>query len=194
MRRAVAVLWLAFALGAAPAIAQVLYKLVDKAGKVTYSDSVPKNFQGTVVRIEPDTESNVVPSGRGAGGDPKAGVAPAKADPLSRSAKREALEKALATARARVEAARKAKSEGGDPRDDEIQVLQRQVPAPKAGDPKPKPNCFIKKDAHGRTVMMCPGRAPGEAYYERQAALDKELKDAEEALAEAERAYRRGTD
>jgi hypothetical protein len=194
MPRAAAVLALCLAFGAAPAIAQVLFKLIDKSGKVTYSDSVPKNFQGTVVRIEPDTESNVVPSGRGTGGDAKPGPVPGKADPSSRGAKREALEKALAAARARVEAARKAKADGGDPRDDEVQVLQRQYAAPKAGDPKPKPNCFLKKDPHGRTVMMCPGRAPNDAYYERQAALDRELRDAEEALAEAERAYRRGTD
>ncbi len=40
---------LALALGCPIAVAQSLYKLVDRHGKVTYSDSVPRGFEGRVV-------------------------------------------------------------------------------------------------------------------------------------------------
>lgn len=43
-------------------------------------------------------------------------------------------------------------------------------------------------------MLNCPTRVPNDAYYERQKKLEEELKAAEEELAEAERAYRRGTD
>jgi hypothetical protein len=40
------------------AAAQTLYKLVDKNGKVTYSESPPKEFDGTVTRIDVDPKAN----------------------------------------------------------------------------------------------------------------------------------------
>ena len=41
---------------AAPA--QTLYKLIDRNGKVTYSNEEPKNFDGKVIRIEVDPKAN----------------------------------------------------------------------------------------------------------------------------------------
>jgi len=35
-----------------------LYKLIDKNGKVTYSDSPPKNFEGQVIPVDIDTKRN----------------------------------------------------------------------------------------------------------------------------------------
>ncbi len=86
---------LAFILAVAmPAAAQqVLYKLTDRQGRVTYSDSVPKNYDGTVQRIVPDTTSNLLPSGR----PPEAQKAPAAATGMAedRRQKRDELEKIL---------------------------------------------------------------------------------------------------
>lgn len=38
--------------------AQTLYKLIDKNGKVTYSESAPKDFDGKVIRIDIDPNRN----------------------------------------------------------------------------------------------------------------------------------------
>ncbi len=44
--------------GATLAGAQTLYKLIDKHGKVTYSESAPKDFDGQVIRIDVDPKAN----------------------------------------------------------------------------------------------------------------------------------------
>ena len=43
---------------AQPAAAQTLYKLIDKNGKVTYSDSPPKDFDGKVEKVDVDPNRN----------------------------------------------------------------------------------------------------------------------------------------
>jgi hypothetical protein len=63
MRTLVAAL---FACLAADAGAAVLYKLVDPAGRVTFTDSLPRGFDGTVTRMDIDTGTNLInpsPSG-----------------------------------------------------------------------------------------------------------------------------------
>ena len=40
------------------AAAQTLYKLIDKNGKVTYSESAPKDFPGQVIRIDINPDAN----------------------------------------------------------------------------------------------------------------------------------------
>lgn len=183
----------ALALAASPASAQaVLYKLIGKDGKVTYSDHAPKNFDGQVIRLEPDTESNVVPSNR----PPAKGAAPAKDSSFgaNRAANREALEKTLRAAQARVEEARKAKAEGDAPGPDEMQVIQQRFAPLKAGQDPPRSNCRNATDSQGRPYLLCAAQVPGDAYYERQKALDAALEKALEELADAERAYRRGAD
>jgi hypothetical protein len=46
------------ALAAVGAQAQTLYKLIDKNGKVTYSEEAPKNFDGKVIRIDVNPNAN----------------------------------------------------------------------------------------------------------------------------------------
>jgi len=41
-----------------PAAAQTVYKLIDRNGKITYSESEPKNFDGKVIRIDIDPNAN----------------------------------------------------------------------------------------------------------------------------------------
>jgi hypothetical protein len=48
----------ALACGIAAAQTMTLYKLIDKNGKVTYSEEKPKNFDGKVVVIEVDPNRN----------------------------------------------------------------------------------------------------------------------------------------
>ena len=43
---------------ATSAAAQTLYKLIDKNGKVTYSESPPKEFDGKVIRMDIDPKAN----------------------------------------------------------------------------------------------------------------------------------------
>ena len=57
MRTLLAVLIL---LAAADAGAAVLYKLVDPLGRVTFSDSVPRGFDGTVTRMDIETGPNLI--------------------------------------------------------------------------------------------------------------------------------------
>ncbi len=49
---------LVLTLGCEAANAQVLYKLVDRNGKVTYTDTVPKDFAGRVIPLQVDPGSN----------------------------------------------------------------------------------------------------------------------------------------
>lgn len=175
-----------------PAAAQTLYKLIDKEGRVTYSDKVPKGYDGTIVAIEPDTASNIVPSRKTVDGAPRS--APASGIGEDRRKAREDLDGKLRVAQAKVEAARKAKAEGGDPLPDELQTVQHRSRPLKSGEQPPNPNCFNAVDASGVATLNCPTRVPGESYYERQKKLEEDLKRAEEELALAERAYRRGTD
>ena len=43
---------------ASVAVANTLYKLIDKNGKVTYSEEAPKNFDGQVIRLDIDPNAN----------------------------------------------------------------------------------------------------------------------------------------
>ena len=187
---------LLFALATAvalPAPAQVLYKLTDRQGRVTYSDSVPKNYDGQVIRIEPpDAVSNVMPSG----GKGEAARKPGSPEGIgeTRRRTREDLEAKLRAAQAKVEAARKAKEEGGEPLPEEMQTIQHRRAPLKSGEQPPNPNCFAATDASGVASLNCPSRVPQDSFYERQQKLANDLKRAEEELELAERAYRRGTD
>lgn len=177
---------------ALPASAQVLYKLTDRQGRVTYADREPRDFDGTVVRIDPDPASNIVPSAK-TGAPSRPANAPSEWAEARRKS-REELEKRLRAAQDRVDAARKAKSEGGEPLPEELQTVQRHQPPLKAGQAPPNPNCFASRFPSGAASLNCPGRVPDDAFYERQKKLDEDLARAEEELALAERAYRRGTD
>lgn len=109
---------LAFALGAADVAAQTLYKLIDKNGKVTYSEKPPKDFDGKVIRMDIDPNANTATL-------PKPGNAtlPPTASDASRSPGARA-EDRVQMARENLEAARKALQSAIDsPRDGELQWI-----------------------------------------------------------------------
>ena len=56
----VTVLGAALAAGVAAARADTLYKLIDKSGKVTYSEEKPKQFDGQVIRLDIDPNATTV--------------------------------------------------------------------------------------------------------------------------------------
>ena len=102
-------------LAAHPAAAQTLYKLIDKNGKVTYSDSPPKDFDGKVEKVEVDPNRNratILPPGTSTDVLSKDKVKPA--DGAER----------LKQAQARLEAARKELAFARDnPRDGEVERI-----------------------------------------------------------------------
>jgi hypothetical protein len=53
-----AALLMAAAIACGSAAAQTLYKLIDKNGKVTYSEEAPKNFDGQVTKLQIDPKAN----------------------------------------------------------------------------------------------------------------------------------------
>lgn len=148
-------------LAAAPAaLAQTLYKLVDKNGKVTYSESKPKTFDGQVIVIDINPDANTAtlekppPKSVGeAGGARVRGEVkgPAKMDEEAR----------LAQARERLDAARKA--------------LQEATDNPQDGD-----MMMVGKVGGGVRNI------PSEAYQQRLARLQSEVHTAQEDLRRAE--------
>ena len=91
------------------AFAQTMYKLVDKDGKVTYSNEPPKNFQGTVTKIEVDPKANrmVAPKGRD-------GQTIGEELQEKRESARASEQSKVAAARAKLESARKAYEQARD--------------------------------------------------------------------------------
>ena len=180
------------------ASAQMLYKWVDKDGKTHYSDKQPVGFKGEVTRIEADAQPAPMPKAA-----PKAAKAEAEEEEkvpdiaTRRRAERERLAARLAMARARLEEARKALVDGEEPQDGEKQFVQqhheRNERRPNRT-PAPRLNCMSQKASDGRAIWNCPTPVPGEGYFSRQKALEESVQKAEEELAEAERAYRRGVD
>lgn len=154
------------ALLAAPAIAlgqgdrQVVWKLVDKKGKVTYADKAPpKDYDGKVTRIEVDLTANratLVSLGESS--------APVLLPLTAPELKRVKADAELARARERLEEARKAREDGKDPTPEETRWIGK-----KGGGARPEPT---------------------EAYHERIGKLDQALKSAEEEHERARRAAR----
>ena len=198
----------------ATALAQVFYKWIDAQGKTQYGDRPPKNFSGEVVRIEVDSAANpAAPAGA-----PKAASAPGKAavPPSDIAAKRREARERLATelsrARAKLELARAALAGENTPQDDERMVIQqrldREQPAPGGGSSSTggmhgsgamhgapaRSNCRTVTGSDGKQLVICPTAIPNEAYHERQRKLEEAVRVAEEEVAAAEQAYRRGVD
>lgn len=111
----------AFALGAALfatlAAAQTMYKLIDRNGKVTYSESPPKDFNGKVIRMDIDPKANTATL-------PKyTPPPPAKADAPRASSGGGPTDK-VQLARDKLEAAKKALQDATDnPRETDIQRI-----------------------------------------------------------------------
>ena len=96
----------------------------------------------------------------------------------------------MRAAEKKVAAAKAALEGGGDPKDDERNVVQRQFDRP---DPS-KSNCRVVPNPAGRSTLVCPALVPNDLYYERIKGLEDALRQAEDELETAQQAYRRGTD
>jgi hypothetical protein len=153
----------AFALAVCvPAVAQTLYKLIDKNGKVTYSETAPKTFDGQVIRIDIDPNANtmtmpkapVAKDGARGGEPPKA-----RAQRSPEGKTKGELDPELA--KERLEAARSALAEARDnPREGEVS--------------------FIGKVGGGSRPVL------SEDYVQRLERLEAAVKAAEEELKRAE--------
>lgn len=148
------------ALGAAlacDAAAQTLYKLIDKNGKVTYSESPPKEFDGKVIRMDIDPKANTATL-------PKPGATRPQTESekiLRRPTPGGGADRVQA-AREKLEAARKALQDATDnPREGEVQRMG-------------------KVGGGTRPVQS-------EDYQKRIAALEENVRKAEEELRAAER-------
>ncbi len=185
-----AVFALAASLVAPSVSAQTLYKLVDKSGKISYADRVPKGFDGEVTSLVIDPAANVQAPARAAPAA-KGEVPEARDRNTERREARARLRLALDRALAKLEVAKRARAEGGDPRDDEYQTIQQKFAAgnAKPDAPSPRPNC-----SRQGPNWICPTIVPGEKYRDRLKELDDAVSRAEAELAEAETAYRKGTD
>ena len=211
-----AILALSVAAFCGDAAAQVLYKWLDKDGKTQYSDRPPKNFSGEVTRLEPDEQPPPVPRAA-----PKPAAKPtersdeAAAAAPDYSAQRRELRRKLqadvANARLKLDSAKAALEAAAAPNDDERQVIQQKVEKgrpPGAGSASTggmmgsggmhggaaRSNCRTVKGNDGKTITTCPTMVPNDAYYDRVKQLEDAVKAAEEELAGAEQAYRRGVD
>jgi len=198
--RAFALLFALLAFLPGAALAQTLYKWTDNDGRVQYADKPPAGFKGEVTRIEIDAVPTPVkpaaaPAGKAQPGEDAKEKVPDMAG--RRRAERERLHERLMAARAKVEKARADLADGEGVLDDEKQIVQqhhaRDAKRPQ-NTPAPRQNCLGQTTPEGRAVWNCPTPIPGEAYFGRQKALEEALQKAEEELAEAERAYRRGVD
>ena len=201
--RGLRLLALAFAAAATVshgAPAQTLYKWVDKDGKVQYSDKAPAGFKGEVTKIETDATADPVP--RAPAAPVKARVEPeGKAKPNDVAGRRKQVREALAlkvsAARAKLEAAQKALSEGEGAIEGENQFVRQNFhrdAARPSRTPPPRTNCMSQTSSDGKAIWNCPRQVPTEAYFDRRQKLEEAVRLAEEELTEAERAYRRGVD
>lgn len=184
------------ALGAAGAFAQALYRWTDPDGKVHYGDRIPKDFAGPVTRIEidPAPTPSAAPGVQVITPPRRTELSPPPAPDLAttRRETRENLEHRVTAARDKLAAARKKRKDGDELQEDEHQVVQQR------GDPArfanvPRSNCTFSKE-NGKVVAMCPNVVPGEAYWDRIRTLDEAVRKAEDDLAAAQEAYRRGVD
>jgi hypothetical protein len=181
------------AAGPLEATSQALYKWTDKDGKVQYSDKPPAKFEGEVTRIEIDTQPTTRPPYVPPQAQPKAVETgpPQPADPATKRRElRAKLEAGLAAARAQLAAAKAALEASDSPQEGDGQVVQQRFAKPKAG----RSNCRAVKGADNKVSFNCPALVPNDAYYERIKNLEDAVARAEEELAAAEGAYRRGVD
>lgn len=147
---------LAASLSAPDAAAQTLYKLIDKKGKVTYSESPPKDFDGQVIRMDIDPKANTATLPR-----PGAARGETEAEKIIRRPTPTAGDGGVQAARDKLEAARNALQDARDnPREGEVQRM-----GTKSGFTRP---------------------VPTEEYQKRIAGLEQNVKKAEEDLRVAE--------
>lgn len=135
---------------AGPVTAQVLYKLIDRNGKVTYTEDPPKKYDGQVIRIEVNPDANTATLPKFEGGVRRA----APVDEKERATRIAQAKELVEKRRAALEEARKNPGEG------DIRRLG--------------------------TVGGGARPVPSDEYQKRLDDLEKSVKEAEEALREAE--------
>lgn len=204
MRSASAALLVAAALGAGAAAAQViLYKWVDDQGKTQYSDRAPKGFKGEVTRIETEVEKSTlppapppvspVPAESPAAAPTKVETPPANDIAAKRRANRARLEAQLTKAREKLAAAKGALEKAQSPEPEERQIVQQRTAGGGMHGMAPRSNCRVEGSGKNKT-LMCPTFIPTPEYHDKVAGLEEDVRKAEDELAEAERAWRRGVD
>jgi hypothetical protein len=166
------VLAIAVALLAAQASAQTLYKLIDKDGKVTYSEKPPKDFPGKVIPMDIDPNRNTATL-------PK----PTKEDEAA--ARRRAGEEGKAVARG-PRGPKKELGEKGVDSEDRLKEAQERLEAARAAlkeaqdNPNPGDMMFVQNKGGGARPV------PSEAYAKRLANLETRVRIAEEDVKRAE--------
>jgi hypothetical protein len=149
---AVAAIW--------PVSADVLYKLIDKNGKVTYSEEKPKDFDGQVIRLDINPNANTATFPKGDGVKPAEGAAPRRSETSAPKAPAAKPTLSVDEARDRLERAQNALQEARDnPAESDIQIL----------------------GLKGGGVRM----VPTPEYQKKLDRLEQEVKDAEEELRRA---------
>ncbi|HUL96906.1 MAG TPA: DUF4124 domain-containing protein [Usitatibacter sp.] len=149
---------------AASVSAQTLYKLIDKNGKVTYSEEKPKNFDGQVIPLTIDPNANTATL-------PKPAAAPGKGGEVGEmkvrsrgnmSDRQRDAEARYAQAKEKLESSKKALQDAKD-------------------NPGPDDMMMVGKVGGGVRNI------PSEEYEKRLAKLEQDVKDAEDELARAEK-------
>ena len=147
---------------AADCAADTLYKLIDRNGKVTYSETAPKDFDGKVIRIDVDTNANTAtlpkPVAKG-----EAARTETEGERVIRRRPDTGAQDRVAAARVRLEGAQKALADARDNATEDDYTLLG--------------------NAGGKGTR----RVPSEQFALRLAQLEKAVKDAEDALAIAEK-------
>ena len=156
--------------------AQTLYKLIDKNGKVTYSEKAPpKEFDGQVIRLDIDPKANTMaaPKAPAPQREQAEGKGPTENEKIIR---RRIVTNAdlLQAARDKVEAARKAYEDARDnPGDGDLTWIARGA---SSGAPTPPAMPQAGQRISGARPV------PTEEYAARLMALEKAWHDAEEEL------------
>lgn len=154
----------ALCVAAVPAFAQTLYKLIDKNGKVTYSEEKPKQFDGQVIpmNIDPNANTATLPKPQAAPG--KGGevgeMKVRQRNPVSES-QRDA-EARLIQAKEKLENAKKALQDAKE-------------------NPGPDDMMMVGKVGGGVRNI------PSDDYAKRLAQLEQGVKDAEDEVSQAEK-------
>ncbi|HEX9389964.1 MAG TPA: DUF4124 domain-containing protein [Usitatibacteraceae bacterium] len=145
------------------ATAQALYKYTDKDGKVTYSDKAPKPGEKAEL-VKSDSNVNVMTAPSNKVDGVKQSLQDVNARAAARAALRDKMKADVDAARSQLEQAKKALEDGREAAPEERQIV-------------------VRKD--GNSVLRKP------EYYDRIAALEAAVKQAEENLAKAEEKFNR---
>lgn len=149
--------------------AQELWKYTDRSGKVTYSDKAPTEGE-KAERVNADTSGTVIPAAKNLYEGRPQGSASVSSRAADREAAREAFRLKVEAARGALDQAKKALETGQEPTQDERQIV-------------------VGRGKDGQsTGANAINRRP--EYYERIAALEAAVKQAEENVAAAEKDFR----